>query len=147
MDLKSLLKAENVRITEEEMGWRDAVHAACRPLVEQGYLKAEYPENIIKNAEEFGPYFVLAEDVAFLHARPDQGVISSQAAVLVSRNPVRFAEDGTRDARLLIVLGASDSEAHIEAMQALADLFSDEGRIQRIVHSKNEGEIYSLFIK
>lgn len=147
MDLKSVLKMDNVSLINQDMGWEQAVRLATKPLVEQGYVEERYPDEIIKNTLEFGPYYILVEGVAFLHVRPEQGVIKDQIAVTVNKSSVKFSEDDpSRRANLLITFAAEGSESHLEIMQALAEILTDEERTRKIIEANSEEEIYQLMV-
>ena len=51
LTMKDMLKRENVQIVESCKDWKDAVHVAVQPLVDGGYVKSEYIDGIIENAE------------------------------------------------------------------------------------------------
>lgn len=145
MKIKDVLKKENISIIDENISWKDAIYLITKPLIEQGYVESRYPEEIIKNTNEFGPYYVLVEDVAFVHTRPDQGVIDNQIAVLVNHTSVDFKKND-KTAKLFITLAAAGSEEHLEIMAALADLLSDESKINQIINTNSIEEIYQLLI-
>ncbi|MDO4849537.1 MAG: PTS sugar transporter subunit IIA [Coriobacteriia bacterium] len=142
--MSSMLKRENVQIVEKVSDWEESVHIAVQPLVDQGFVESRYIDEIIGNAREFGPYFVICPDLALLHARPDQGVIKRQLAVTVLREPVRFKEEGP-DVRLLVTLAATDADGHIEVMRQLATMFGDPDNITKICEAATADEIYHAF--
>lgn len=146
MKIIDVLKVENIEIIDEQLNWEDAIRRACKKLIEGGYVTSEYPEGIIKNTYELGAYYVLVEDLAFLHARPEQGAIENQLSIMVSKQKVSFSEETRHDARLLITLSAKDSEEHIEVMRVLAELFNDKDKINEIINADSAEEIYSIFI-
>lgn len=125
--------------------WRDAIYLACRPLEQGGFITKDYAQKIIEDTTSMGAYYVLIEDVALIHARPEDGVISSQLAVTLLEEPVQFTSDSF-PARLLITLAASDADSHLETMQALAQMLMDPNRIADIVSLRNEHELYRAFI-
>lgn len=143
--MKDMLKLENVQIVNGVKDWIEAIHVGVQPLVDTGYVEARYIDEIIKNTEKFGPYYVLCENLALLHASAEQGVIKKQVAITVLKEPVKFKEDGY-DVRLLVTLAASDPESHMQAMQAISNIFSDEKRIAMLVNADTEMEIYRQFI-
>ena len=147
MEIKDVLKLKNVFVIDEELDWKAAIHKAVDPLVKDGSVEERYIDGIIENTEKLGPYYVLTEDVALLHARPDQGVIENQLAVLVNKKAVSFSDDGKHDARLMITLAAKDGEEHIKVIQALATLLSDRKNIDMIIDSINAEDIYALMVK
>lgn len=146
MDLKNILKRENVSIIDRDLEWEESVYLAAKPLVEQGYVEERYPNEIIKNANEFGPYFILVDRVAFLHTRPEQGVIDNQIALMLNKKDVDFSEDGSKKVNLFLVFAAKGSEEHLEIMSAIAEILSDEEKIKMMLNSTQEDELYNLMI-
>lgn len=143
--LREMLKLENVRILEKTEDWRRAIHESLKTLVDGGYVESRYIDNIIESTVRLGPYYVLAEDVALIHGRPEEGVLKKQLAVTVLRKPVRFSENGY-PVRILIALAAEDSESHLDVMKIIATILMDESKIQAIANGKTEEEIYQLFL-
>ena len=143
--MKDMLKLENVQIIDSVKDWVEAIHVGVQPLVDTGYVEGRYIDEIIKNTEKFGPYYVLCENLALLHASAEQGVIKKQLAITVLRKPVKFKPDGY-DVRLLVTLAASDSKSHMVAMQAISNIFSDQKRIENLVHAPTAKDIYEQFI-
>ncbi len=143
--IATMLKRDNVQVVARCKDWRDAVHVAVQPLVDDGCVTPAYIDGIIENAETYGPYFVLAPDLALLHARPDQGVIERQLAVTISQEGVVFRE-GDSPVRVLVTLAATDANSHIDVMRELAQMFSDPASIERLATASSADEVYDLFI-
>ena len=143
--IEKLLKLENVRMIHSVSDWKEAIHVSVMPLVEQGYCEARYIDGIIENTYKFGPYYVLCENLALIHASADKGVIKTQMAVTVLENPIKFKADGY-DARVLIALGAKDSETHLSAMQAISSVFSDEQKVNKILTASDCKEVHEVFM-
>ncbi|MDH6366227.1 MULTISPECIES: PTS sugar transporter subunit IIA [Breznakia] len=143
--MKNMLQRENVQIVESVKDWIDAIHVGVQPLIDGGYVEARYIDAIIENTEKFGPYYVLCKDLALLHASSEQGVLKKQLAITILRQPVRFKPDGF-DVRLLVTLAASDSESHMQAMQAVSNIFTDEKRIEQLATAKTADDAYTQFI-
>ena len=145
MKIQEMLKPENVRIAQSVDTWQDAIRLAVAPLRKGGYVEPRYEDEIIRATNEMGPYYVLTEDVALIHGRPEDGCIKGQMAVTVLKQPIKFSEDSF-DVRLLVALAAEDSNSHIEAMQVLAGIFMDEQKIVSIVESDDTQAIYQAFM-
>ncbi|MDY6062405.1 MAG: PTS sugar transporter subunit IIA [Erysipelotrichaceae bacterium] len=142
--MKTMLKLENIQFIDEVDTWQRAVEAATMPLVDGGYVERRYIDSIIDNTYKFGPYYVLCEDFALLHAGSDQGVIKKQLAITILRKPIKFKADGV-NVRVLVTLAAEDSESHMLALKAISKLFADPSNIQKIVGANSEAEVYELF--
>lgn len=143
--IEDMLKKENIRIVDSISSWREAVKLSVQPLVDCGCVESRYIDGIIQNTLEFGPYYVITEDVALIHGRPEQGVKEKQLAVTVTREAVAFGEDGSHKARLLVALAAVDGETHIDVMRTLAELFMDAGKIHQLVEAESADVIYQIF--
>ncbi|MDD2958610.1 MAG: PTS sugar transporter subunit IIA [Lachnospiraceae bacterium] len=139
-----LLKKENVQILSGEFTWQEAIRKSAAPLVRGGYVQERYGDEIIKNAKELGPYFVLAPGVAMPHARPEQGVNETQLAMTLFREPVAF-EGKEKDTKLFIVLAASDSNKHLDAMALIAEKLGDEEMIEKLCGADSVDTLYKLF--
>ncbi len=146
MDIKEMLRPENVCIVQSVDSWEDAVRLAVKPLEEGGFVESRYADEIIRATHEMGPYYVLTEDIALVHGRPEDGVIKGQFAITLLREPVVFSEDSF-PVRLLVALAAEDADSHVEAMRTLATVFMDESKIGKIVAYESADELYSAFVE
>lgn len=143
--ISEMFKKENIQILECVENWQQAVHLSLKPLEAGGYVEPRYADEIIRSTEEMGPYYVLTDDVALVHGRPEQGVIKKQLAVTIVREPVVFSED-SYPVRILIALAATDSNSHVDVMRVLASIFIDEEKIKTLANSKSAEEIYEFFL-
>lgn len=141
-----MLKKENVQIVQRVEDWKEAVRISIQPLVDGGYVESRYIDGVIENTIEYGPYYVLVENVALIHGRPEQGVKEKQLAVTVLKEPVQFSETSF-PARLLVTLAATDDESHIDVMRALAGIFMDTDKINEILEANSAEEVYQLFLE
>lgn len=145
MQISEMLKPENVRIVDSVATWQDAIRTAIAPLEEGGYVEHRYADEIIRATNEMGPYYVLTDDVALIHGRPEDGCIKGQVAVTVLHEPVKFSEDSF-DVHLLLALAAEGPNSHIDTMRVLATILMDEGKIQEIVSATSTDAIYQAFM-
>lgn len=141
-----MLKQENIQILDSVSNWEEAIIVSLQSLVEQGYVTEEYGKSIIQITHEMGPYYVLTENVALIHGRPESGVLKKQLAITVLREPVKFSEDGY-PVRLLVALAATDSESHLAVIQTLAELFMSETAIADLVNAKDAKQIYEYLLE
>lgn len=143
--MKNLLQEKNCYLRDGVRDWRDAIHVACAPLIKQRYCTKEYEKAIFASTKQFGPYYVLCENLALIHASNTCGVLGTQMAVTLLKKPVRFKENGY-DVRVLVTLVSKDTQAHMEGIQAISNIFMNEQNVQKILHASNAREIYALFI-
>ncbi|MDO4490182.1 MAG: PTS sugar transporter subunit IIA [Lachnospiraceae bacterium] len=139
-----LVKLENVKIYKQADDWREAIRISVKPLEDGGYVKSCYKDEIIGNVEKLGPYFLIADDIAMPHARPEQGTIETQIGITLFREGVQF--DGKEStARLFVTLAAKDNDSHLEALVKISELLSDEAMVEDILTASDEQALYQYF--
>ena len=92
--MEKLLQEKNCYLRDRVQDWKEAVHIACEPLIEQNYCTTAYEAAIYEITERLGPYYVLCENLALIHASNQSGVNDTQMAVTVLKEPVKFKPDG-----------------------------------------------------
>lgn len=144
--ISDMLQKKNVQILDSVSDWQEAICISTKNLIEQGYITENYPKTIIELTEKHGAYYVLCPDVALVHARPEDGVIHKQLALTLVKAPITFK--GKEDTvRLIITLAAEDSESHLEVLQQIAKILSDEKRIQSLMEMKDVDSLFEEFVK
>ena len=124
--------------------WRDAIRAACAPLVMDGTIQKEYVSYIIEKVEELGPYIVIAPEICIPHAERGRGVNRTAMCFMKSETPVRFHEDGEHDARIFVVLAAADDEEHIQNLMELSELLSDEETVAKLLVATTPEDLLAI---
>ncbi len=124
--------------------WRDAIRAACQPLLADGTIEKEYPEIIIQKVEELGPYIVIAPNICIPHAERGRGVNDTAMCFMKTEKPVSFSDDGEHDAQIFVVLAATDDEVHIQNLMALSETLSDEDLVAKILQAKTPEDLLKL---
>lgn len=147
-----MLKRESIQVLEKAKDWKDAIHLSLQALVKGGYVTDNYEKAIIKTTEEYGPYYVLARDLALIHARPTDGVIKRQLAVTLLKEPVIFIDESDSagenyPVRILIALAATDSNSHLDTLNVLSGIFIDEEKIKELADAKDPDQIFDLLIE
>lgn len=112
--------ALGVAVGVEVGDWRDAVRAACRPLLEAGAIEKRYVQRCIEIVEEEGPYVVVAPGIALAHARPEDGVKGLGLSAITLADPVPFDHPENDPVDLVFAFGSPDSQQHIGLLQSLA---------------------------
>ena len=124
--------------------WRDAIRAACAPLVADGTIQKEYVSYIIEKVEELGPYIVIAPEICIPHAERGRGVNRTAMCFMKSETPVRFHEDGEHDARIFVVLAAADDEEHIQNLMELSERLSDEETVAKLLVATTPEDLLAI---
>ena len=125
--------------------WRDAVRAACAPLLADGTIEKEYPEIIIEKVEELGPYIVIAPNICIPHAERGRGVNDTAMCFMKTEKPVSFdPNDPDKDARIFVVLAATDDEVHLNNLMALSETLSDEDIVAKVLEAKTPEDLLKI---
>ena len=139
-----LLKQENVQIIDQASDWKEAIRQSVAPLEKGGYVQSCYKEEIIKNADELGPYFEKNKKIAIPHARPEQGVNESQLAITLYKEPVIFSETW-KNVKLFIALAAKDGNSHLDALKKITEVLQNPETVQAVTEADTAETLYEYF--
>ncbi|TYZ20348.1 PTS sugar transporter subunit IIA [Selenomonas ruminis] len=142
---KEFVESKHYSFHEGFDDWRDAVRAACAPLLADGTIEKEYPEIIIEKVEELGPYIVIAPDICIPHAERGRGVNGTAMCFMKTEKPVSFDKsDPDKDARIFVVLAATDDEVHLNNLMALSETLSDEDIVAKVLAAKTPEDLLQI---
>ncbi|MBE6075425.1 MAG: PTS sugar transporter subunit IIA [Selenomonas ruminantium] len=142
---KEFVETKHYSFHEGFADWRDAVRAACAPLLADGTIEKEYPEIIIEKVEELGPYIVIAPDICIPHAERGRGVNGTAMCFMKTEKPVSFdPDDPDKDARIFVVLAATDDEVHLSNLMALSETLSDEDIVAKVLAAKTPEDLLQI---
>jgi PTS system ascorbate-specific IIA component len=110
-----------------------AIEIAGDLLVRSGRAKASYVASMLEAVERFGPYIVIAPGIALAHGKPSEDVIETGLSLLVLKQAIEFQHSQNDPVQLVFGLAATDHESHIETMAALAEVLSDQERVNSLL--------------
>jgi len=139
------LPKDFVRFEEKVEDWEEAIIKSAEPLLENGYIEQSYLDAMIESVKEYGPYIVIAPNIAMPHARPETGSKKVGYSVMRLNEAVAFSEDEEHHVKLLIALSCVDANTHLEILQSLVMILSDQSKYERIMEAKDEIEIVEIF--
>ena len=142
---KEIVEKKHFFFLEGFDDWRDAVRAACAPLLADGTIEKEYPEIIIQKVEELGPYIVIAPNICIPHAERGRGVNDTAMCFMKTEKPVSFdPNDPDKDARIFVVLAATDDEVHLNNLMQLSETLSDEAIVDKLLQAKTGDDLLAV---
>lgn len=144
--LKDILEKDSIITNVNATNWEEAIKIAGNILVEQGKIKENYVENMIKSVKDLGPYIVIMPGIAFAHARPDESVIKTSISLITLSEPVEFGSKANDPVEIVFVFAAEDGGKHIMALQDLAKVLSIDKNVQAILHAKDRDSIYQILM-
>lgn len=140
--LKKVLE-NRINIVDRVQNWEEAVRVAAKPLTADMSVTNQYVEAMINNIKKFGTYIVVAPKVAMPHSRPEDGVNKNCLALLKINEGVFFGDEDEK-VYLIFVLGAVDSNSHIETLTQLMDVIDDEEKIDALAEAESVNEILEI---
>ncbi len=142
--LSSLISQETIRAKLSVNDWEDATETVGRLLVSAGKITADYITAMKRVLKEMGPYAVIAPGIVLLHARPEDGVLVPCLGLVTLMDPVPFGHSENDPVDLVFALGAVDKQAHIAALQQLAEMLGDPDKLQEIRSAANDNSLLKI---
>ncbi|EEI86371.1 phosphoenolpyruvate-dependent sugar phosphotransferase system, EIIA 2 [Anaerococcus lactolyticus ATCC 51172] len=140
MKLVDLLNENTIQIKDNADDWIDAINIGVGPLLKGGYITEEYVQSMISAVNEYGPYMVLADDFALMHARPGISVNKIGLSMLILKKPVNLKG---KSVRVFLFLAALDNKSHIEYLMKITKILSDNQKFN-IIKKGNKNEIINV---
>lgn len=136
-----LLIEEQIQVIDTVANWETAVEIASEPLLRNEMIAHTYLDNMIKSVEEHGPYMVLTDYFALMHAKPGVGVNEQSMSLLVLKNAVDMRG---KMVKIFLILAAKDNESHLGKLQEIMSVFMNEENYQTILSGNKEKIIQLL---
>lgn len=138
----NILNRENIKIVDSVNDWKEAVKLSVGMLIDNGIVKPEYLNNIFSNVEEMGPYILLCPEIVMPHSRPEDGALQKGISFLKLNKPINFYDNETY---LYISLSAVDSDSHIDYIQSIVRVISEDELLQKLIKTNSVDEIFNIF--
>ena len=142
--LKTMLEHGYYSVHDGFDTWEEAVRASVQPLVDCGAVKPAYADSIVNCVKKFGPYIVIAPNIALPHAEDKGNVNETPICYMKSNRPVSFSDDPEQDARLFFVLASNDEQKHLTNLKALMKLLMQEDVVQQLLDAQTVEEFRSI---
>ncbi len=81
--------------------------------------------------------YVLAPGLAMPHARPEEGVLRNGLSLLHITEGVAFGSTENDPVYVVIILCARSGDEHITMIGELAEIFSDQQKLTRLLNAAN----------
>ena len=131
--IRDWLTPDKINVINSIDNWKNAVRLSAEPLLAQGYMAEHYIEALLKSHEELGLYYLLAPGLAMPHARPEQGALRNGLSLLHIKEGISFGSTENDPVYVIIMLCARSGNEHITMIGELAELFSDQQKLERLL--------------
>lgn len=142
--LDSLIENNAIQINVDAKDWQDAIKKSIKPLIKSKVVESKYLQAIIDSTIKFGPYYIISNQVAMPHARPEDGVNKSAFSLVILKKPIQFDND-KRKIRILITLAAASSAIHVSVSlpQVVASFELDEV-VEKLLKANTQKEVIKI---
>lgn len=142
--LASLLPADAIRLHGRAGHWCDAIRQTGELLIASGAATAAYTDQMIEAVDRFGPYIVIAPGFALAHAQESDEVLRTGLSWLSLVEPISFGHDKNDPVRVVVGLASRGHDEHQRALQLLAALATDPGRLAALEAADTPEELLNL---
>ncbi|TCP27835.1 transcriptional antiterminator [Scopulibacillus darangshiensis] len=139
--LSDLITEETVTLINAVNNWEEAIKLSAEPLLINDFISHEYIQAMIDNVKKFGPYIIVAPEIALPHARPECGVKQIGMSLLRINESVDILNDKKNKVRLLICIAAIDNSTHLKALAQLTKVLSDKSNRERLLSLNSKDQI------
>ena len=156
------LEASCVQLDVAASDWQEAIQKTCGPLLEGGYVKNGYSNDVIAREKQWATGLpTMPVGVAIPHALTPDNVVEAQIAACRLTTPVQFAQSGGLvcagpgggrilddapvDVRLVFVLALKDPKSQLNLLQKLMVAISDETMLTALLEAKTPLDFSNIF--
>ncbi|MHC5250387.1 PTS sugar transporter subunit IIA [Enterococcus sp. LJL90] len=132
------MNKENVRINVNATNREEAIMMVGNILVDLGSITRRYIEECLQVLEEYGPYFVIAPGIAFVHSKPSENVLESNISLITLSKSINFGSLDNDPVSIVFMIASTDGISHIELLKRISLYLSDDNNIQTLKHMTNE---------
>ena len=145
--LDSLIENKSIQINVDANDWKEAIEKSIIPLIKSKAVESRYLKAIIDSTIKFGPYYIISNQVAMPHARPEDGVNKSAFSLVILNKPIQFNND-KRKIRILITLAAASSEIHVSvSLPQVVASFESDAIIEKLLKASSDEEVIKILKK
>lgn len=137
-----MLKPQHFQFSNTDLSWRQAIHRAAQPLLEEGRIKPSYIEKMIWAVDHLGPYMVILPLIAFVHAAPDDGVIHNGISCLRLHEILGFGDKKSVEVKVIFVIASKAKEDM--GLVKLIHLCEQEHNMNTLLYSNSVQDIFAM---
>ena len=137
-----MLKPQHFQFSNTDLSWRQAIHRAAQPLLEEGRIKPSYIEKMIWAVDHLGPYMVILPLIAFVHAAPDDGVIHNGISCLRLHETLGFGDKKSVEVKVIFVIASKAKEDM--GLVKLIHLCEQEHNMNTLLYSSSVQDIFAM---
>ena len=143
--LQKIVERGHYKFVDKVDSWQEAVKLSCESLAKTGYVSENYYQQIVDCIEKYGPYVVFEHYVAMPHSQEGaEGANKTAVGFMRVKEDVDFGKDEDGEdkiARLFFTLAAKDPNEHLDNMQQLMAIFTNEPLLDALMAANTPEDI------
>ena len=143
--LQKIVERGHYAFADKVDSWQEGVKLSCESLVRTGYVSENYYKQIVDCIEKYGPYVVFEHYVAMPHSQEGaEGANQTAVGFMRVKEDVDFGKDEDGEdkiARLFFTLAAKDPNEHLDNMQQLMQIFTNEPLLDALMAANTPEDI------
>lgn len=144
--LKEFINQKHYKFAQKADSWQEAIRMSCESLEADGTVDANYKNEIIRCIETYGPYIIIAPNIALPHSQEGAtGVNKTSIGFMKLEEPVHFDDnDPEKDAQLFFTLASCNHDQHLENMMRLSELLLNEDIVAGLTAAHSAEDLIAL---
>lgn len=144
--LREFVEKNHVRFAEEAKDWKDAIRMSCETLEADGTVEENYKEDIIACVEKYGPYIVIAPNIAMPHAQEGaRGVHKTEIAFMKLKKPISFEPGNPEmEAQLFFTLASCNPDQHLDNMSRLSEMLCNDQVVTELAKAETISDLLEI---
>jgi Phosphotransferase system mannitol/fructose-specific IIA domain (Ntr-type) len=149
--LQKIVRRGHYKFVDHVDSWQEGVRLSTESLVKTGYVSENYYQQIVDCIEKYGPYVVFEHYVAMPHSQEGaEGANQTAVGFMRVKEDVDFGKDEDGEdkiARLFFTLAAKDPNEHLDNMQQLMAIFTNEPLLDALMEANTPEDILAAEAK
>lgn len=149
--MQKIVERGHYKFVDSVDSWQEAVKLSTESMVKTGYVSEDYYQQIVDCITKYGPYVVYDHYVAMPHSQEGaDGAKKTSVGFMLVKQDVDFGkdEDGEQKiARLFFTLAAVDPDEHLDNMQQLMGIFTNEPLLDALLEARTPEDILAAEAK
>lgn len=146
MILKDFVVKKHYKFADRADSWQDAIRMSCESLEADGTVDPNYKDEIIRCVTEYGPYIIIAPNIALPHSQEGATGVNKTAVGFMKLNEaVSFdPEDPEKDAQLFFTLASCNHEEHLDNIMKLSEMLMNEELVHDLEAANSAEDLLRL---
>jgi len=136
-----MLKKENIVLNQTAEAKEDVIRQAGQLLVDQGAVEPAYIDSMLAREEVVSTF--MGNGLAIPHGTDEGKTSVIESGLSLIQVPAGVDFDGN-EAKVILGIAGKENE-HLDMLQKIAVLFSDEDNAEKVINASSADEIISLF--